>query len=48
MEMLQNNINMRQNTIELHSGKWYHVLRKGAVYAVIGAVGFYDIFEYEI
>lgn len=46
--MLQNNINMRQNTIELHSGKWYHVLRKGAVYAVIGAVGFYGIFEYEI
>ena len=39
---------MRQNTIELHSGKWYHVLSKGAVYAVIGAVGFYDIFEYEI
>lgn len=39
---------MRQNTIELHSGKWYHVLRKRAVYAVIGAVGFYDIFEYEI
>ena len=43
--MLQNNINMRRNTIELHSGKWYHVLKKGAVYAVIGAVGFYDIFN---
>lgn len=42
-------MNMRRNTIELHSGKWYYVLRKGAVlYAVIGAVGFYDIFEYEI
>ena len=46
--MLQNNINMRRNTIELHSGKWYNVFRKGAVYAVIMAVGFYDIFEYEI
>lgn len=46
--MLQNNMNMRRNTIELRSGKWYNALRKGVVCAVIGAVGFYDIFEYEI